>query len=339
MWQRSARGPYLETLLFTLSSLVLFLTGIGLGFFLVPLQALASRRGFGWLAAAAGLFLAVIALVPPLSPAGPAAQALPSVPRSIVLAFGAVSVAGVLLVNLPLRRPPRALVRLVGATALVGAVAGVLELVQAPVFGRMVSSLGSYISQVFSAVMVAPGTDSATAGLLTQQGAAATLRAMVDATLPRCLVAGYLVELTFSWWLGQLLGRRRTVYGEAPTGFRLSSFRLESWWLWPLIAAGAAVLADLFLGLSENGLSLLAYAGWNVGLGVLFVFGLQGMAIVMFLFEKYQVPRILWFLLLAGLAVVVAQGRGVFFVLIIPVLGIAENWIRLRIPRRAAPTE
>ncbi|HTO24227.1 MAG TPA: hypothetical protein VMQ10_17260 [Spirochaetia bacterium] len=339
MWQRSARGPYVETLLFTLSALVLFLTGIGLGFFLVPLQALASRRGFGWLSVGAVLFLAVIALVPPFSAAGPAAQALPMVPRAIVLAFGGVSVAGILLVNLPLRRPPRAVVRLVGAAALVGAVAAALEIARAPVFVQLVSALGSYVSQVFSAVMVAPGTDGGAAALLAQPGDAATVRALVDVTFPRCLAAGYLVELSFSWWLGQLLGRRRSVYGEPPSGFRLSSFRLESWWLWPLIAGGAAVLADLFLGLSGDGLAILAYAGWNIGFGVLFVFGLQGMAIVMFLFEKYQVPRILWFLLLAGLAVVVSRGRGVFFVLIIPVLGIAENWIRFRIPRRAAPTE
>ena len=117
--------------------------------------------------------------------------------------------------------------------------------------------------------------------------------------------------------------------------FRFSAFRLESGWLWPLIVSGALVLADLFFGISAW-----AYAAWNIGLVLLFLFGLQGLAIVLFLFEKYRVPRLLWFLFIVGLAVLAASpGAGLFFVLVIPVLGISENWIRYRIPRAPAPTE
>ena len=81
------------------------------------------------------------------------------------------------------------------------------------------------------------------------------------------------------------------------------------------------MLADLFFGIS-----VLAYAAWNVGLVLLFIFGLQGMAIVLFLFEKDPGPPP---------ALVSADrgardtrrvpGRGVFIVLAIPVLGISEN--------------
>jgi uncharacterized protein YybS (DUF2232 family) len=95
------------------------------------------------------------------------------------------------------------------------------------------------------------------------------------------------------------------------------------------------VLADLFFGIGGW-----AYVAWNVGLVLLFLFGLQGMAIIHFLFEKYKVPRLLWVLLVAGLVILaVSPGIGLFIVLVIPVFGISENWIRYRIPREAAPTE
>jgi hypothetical protein len=95
------------------------------------------------------------------------------------------------------------------------------------------------------------------------------------------------------------------------------------------------VLADLFFGISYW-----AYAAWNIGLVLLFLFGLQGMAIMLFIFEKHRVPRLFWFLLVGGLVVLAASpGAGLFIVLAVPVLGISENWIRYRIHREAAPTE
>jgi hypothetical protein len=158
---------------------------------------------------------------------------------------------------------------------------------------------------------------------------------MSEAYLLRSLLADYAVLLAFSWWAGQAAANRaRALQGAVPR-FRLSRFTLEAGWLWPLIGSGALVLADLFFGISAW-----AYAAWNIGLVMLFLFGLQGMAIVRFLFEKYRVPRLLWFLLVAGLVMLAASpGAGLFIVLLIPILGISENWIRYRIPRDAAPKE
>jgi uncharacterized protein YybS (DUF2232 family) len=163
----------------------------------------------------------------------------------------------------------------------------------------------------------------------------AQLRRISEAYLLRSLLADYAIMLAFSWWAGQAAASRaRAAVGLAPV-FRLSRFRLETAWVWPLIAAAGFVLADLFFGIS-----VWAYAAWNIGLVLLFLFGLQGMAIILFLFEKYRVPRLLWFLLVVGLVILAASpGAGLFIVLTIPVLGISENWIRYRIPREAAPTE
>ena len=190
------------------------------------------------------------------------------------------------------------------------------------------------VSKSLSGVF-APTADTGAAAVFLQMLQPDRLRKVSEAYLLRSLLADYMVLLAFSWWAGQASANRSRALAGFPPVFKLSRFRLEAVWLWPLIASGALVLADLFFGIS-----VLAYAAWNVGLVLLFIFGLQGMAIVLFLFEKYRVPRLLWFLLIVGLVILAASpGAGVFIVLAIPVLGISENWIRYRIPAEAAPTE
>jgi len=341
MWQRSSRGPYVEILLFTLSSLLLYHTGVGFLLFLAPLQVLASRRGIRALvlgeAAFAAVFLA-IRFWPTVFAEG---HPLPDALAASEIVIVGVCLMGMLVVNLPLARRPRTLELLLVATAIAGAVLVPLGIAvsRSSAFQLAMDQLFSEVSRTLSAVVV-PGQDSNASAFFSQMVQPARLRAMTEETLLRSFLADYLVLVSFSWWAGQAGGRRRTAFQDAAPGFRLSRFRLESWWLWPLILSGAVVLADLFLGLGARGLTVLAYTGWNVGLALLFLFGLQGMAIVMFLFEKYRLPRILWFLLVVGIVVLAASpGAGIFIVLIIPVLGISENWIRFRIPRGAAPTE
>jgi hypothetical protein len=341
MWQRSSRGPYFEILLFALSSLLLYHTGVGFLLFLAPLQVLASRRGLRALALGEAAFFAVFLAIRFWPAVFSEGHPLPDLIAASEIGIAGVLLIGLLVVNLPLAQRPRTVVMLLAASGVAGAILVPLGIVisRMAAFAPAMDALFGEVSKMLSAVF-APGAEGGAAAFFSQMVQPARLRAMTEATLLRSFLADYLVLLTFSWWAGQAGGRRRAAYGTPAEGFRLSRFRLESWWLWPLILSGAVVLGDLFLGLSQRGLSLLAYAGWNVGLSLLFLFGLQGMAIVMFLFEKYRLPRILWFLLVVGIVVLAASpGAGVFVVLIIPVLGISENWIRYRIPRGAAPTE
>jgi hypothetical protein len=344
MWQRPSRGQYVEILLFTLSSLLLYHTGVGFLLFLVPLQVVASRRGIRGLALAAAAFFLVFLAIRFWPTAFSPSHALPDVLSSIEIGIAGVCLLGMLVVNLPLARRPRTRFLLAGAAGIAGVVLVPLGLAvsRMPAFQQSMDQLFAEVSRTFSTVF-APAADGGAASFFSQMVQPARLRAMTEATLLRSFLADFLVLISFSWWAGQAAARRRPAFaGSAGSmeGFRFSSFRLESGWLWPLILSGALVLADLFFGISRLGLPWLAYAAWNVGLALLFLFGLQGMAIVMFVFEKYRLPRILWLLLVAGILVLAASpGAGVFIVLAIPVLGISENWIRLRIPRRAAPTE
>ncbi len=336
MYQRSSSGHYFEILLFTLSSLLLYHTGIGFVLFLVPLQIVASRRGIRGLALAVGVFFSVFLLIRFWPAVFSREHALPDVLGTIEIGVAGVLLLGMIVVNVPFRRRPRTLVMILAATALAGAAAlpVAVWLSGVPAFQQAMDAMFADVSKTLSSVL-APAADTGAAAFFSQMLQPAQLRRMSEAYLLRSLLADYAIMLAFSWWAGQAASNRaRALLGMEP-GFRLSRFRLESAWLWPLIVSGAAVLADLFFGIS-----VWAFAAWNIGLVLLFLFGLQGLAIVLFLFEKYRIPRLLWFLLVVGLVILAASpGAGLFIVLLIPLLGISENWIRYRIPREAAPTE
>jgi hypothetical protein len=126
----------------------------------------------------------------------------------------------------------------------------------------------------------------------------------------------------------------RRAQGER-SPFHLAEFRLEAFWLWPLIASCGLILADLYFHIAAWSL-----VAWNIGLVLVFLYGLQGLAILRFLFEKHGLPRILWFLLVALVIGLSASPRaGLFIAGALPAFGVAENWIRYRVPRSAAPTE
>jgi uncharacterized protein YybS (DUF2232 family) len=336
MHQRPSSSHVFEILLFTLSSLLLYHTGIGLVLFLVPLQIVASRRGIRGLALAASAFFAVFLLIRFWPAVFSSDHALPDILGAIEIGFAGVLLLGMFVMNLPLRRRPRTVVMLLAATALAGlaSLPAALLLSGTPEFQRSVDLMFAEISKSLSAVF-APAADTGAAAVFSQMLQPAQLRRLSEAYLLRSLLADCAIMLAFSWWAGQAMaGRARVAAGLEPR-FRLSRFRLETAWVWPLIVAGGFVLADLFFGIGAW-----AYVAWNVGLVLLFLFGLQGMAIIRFLFEKYGLPRLLWVLLVAGLVILaVSPGVGLFIVLVIPVFGISENWIRYRIPREAAPTE
>ncbi|HUI69483.1 MAG TPA: hypothetical protein VL354_03110, partial [Spirochaetia bacterium] len=167
------------------------------------------------------------------------------------------------------------------------------------------------------------------------------LRAMAAAYLPRSLLALYCGVLSFSWWAGQASASRSMWQGA--TRFHFAGFRLESFWLWPLIGALALVLADLFFSArSIDAWHAIGwqYGAWNIGLVMMFLYGIQGLAILRFLFEKHGLPRLLWLVLLIGLVILAASPRtGVFVAVVLPAFGVSENWIRYRVVAGREPNE
>jgi uncharacterized protein YybS (DUF2232 family) len=117
-------------------------------------------------------------------------------------------------------------------------------------------------------------------------------------------------------------------------------FRLEGWWLWPLIASLALVAADL-LGLAERVPGTWAvytsYAAWNAALVMLFLFGLQGLAILRFWLEKRGLARFGWPLVVAVVLVALVTPRlNAVAAVVLPLFGASENWVRYRTSGTAA---
>ncbi len=328
----SSRGRVLEAFLFAVSSVVLYNLGVGVLFFLIPLQVVAVRRGEGGLAIASVLFLAMavgVSLVRGLTAAreahwGGLVAAEASILFAVLLGLGAL--------NLPALARFRGLVRLLAATLAVGLLAIPLILIVPglPGFQEAVGGLFSDISKALQNLFSSGGEPPSFLGPLIQP---AQLMRIAGEYFLRSFILDVFVLLTFTWWAGTAAAARTIRPDLRRPGPRLAAFRLESFYLWPFIGAWAAILLDLVVGLSAA-----SYVVWNLGLVLLFLYGLQGLAIVRFLMEKHHLPRLLWFLLLALLVVLLASPRaGLFVVIAVPAFGVSENWIRYRI--REAPDQ
>jgi hypothetical protein len=347
MMRSKMGGRVLEALLFAVSSLVLYSFGVGRVLFLVPLQVLATRRGPSGLAAAGAVAVSALAvirfvgLLPAPFEEGAVLTAGAEVAGYLLL------VAGLAVVNVRLGRM-RALLRLFAAAAVV-CLAGtplVAALAASPAVVQLVDGIFVDTSRMLQSIF-ATG-DSVTGAVIETLIEPATLKVMVREYLLHSFVLAVFAFLAFSWWAGSAAGSRTPV--AAPSAalapaqrWRFAAFRLESWWLWPLIVSLALVAADL-LGLagrlpaswtaSATGVS---YAAWNAVLVVLFLFGLQGLAILRFWLEKRGVARFVWPLAVAVVLAALATPRlNAVVAVALPLFGASENWVRYRSDGEAA---
>ena len=337
MDQRPRAGRYLELLLFTLSAVLLYRTRIGVFFFLIPLQIVASRKGLPALLAAEGIFVAAAAGIQAMTFLFPGAAPEPLVLVAVEAIVVALFLLGLVIANLSPKGLPRAQHRLV-ATALMAGAAAVPTVLWLSGNAEFQSAMGEQYKALAAALSaVSPAGDVVASSILSSLLEPERLRSLAEAIFLRSLAVSYLGLLAFCWWAGRAIAGRAAVIFGAPPRFSFAAFRLESWWLWPLIGAGALVLLDLFSGLGQW-----AYPVWNAVLIVLFLYGLQGMAILRFLFEKYRLPRLLWPLAIIVGGSLVFRGSptaAAVILLLIPVFGVSENWIRYRVPRSPEPTE
>lgn len=334
MYQMPARGKVLEVFLFSVSSILLYAFGLRGLLFLIPLQILMTRRGIQGLAGACGLtFLFILGYGAFQYSAVYGRGGVAAMRVTIEILPAMALLLGLIVVNLPFLQRYRGLVRLLAATGGVGvlAVPLLLSAPQIPAYGKAVTAIFSDVASALQAYLapVVPSSGSPIVDLLDPTSLQA---AFVPIILSRFLLF-YFIVLLFGWWAGrQIAGRTRAmipVSVERPA--RLSEFRLQSFYLWPLIVAGAFILLDQVVDIP-----IVPYVAWNVGSVVFFLFGIQGMAIIKFFFEKHRLPRLLWGMLLVLLALVLVTPEvSIFFMIAIPAFGVSENWIRLRVPAKA----
>ena len=245
--------------------------------------------------------------------------------HNVQLFLSAVLLGGLWLVNEPRVLPYRPLVRIIVVTGAAG-------LVAIPFIGGLMSdpefapSMRAYVAdQPLLRMSLNPS-----AALESQQPNAGAVELFAN-TIGEILLRGvlflYLVYLVAAWWLGSLWGAR-TIGMRSPIG-RLIAFRLEPWCIWAILLAGAVVLGDALLG--EIG--LLSYVGWNVFSVFLFLFALQGIGVLQWLYRRYRVPGPMRVMI--GVALVFMLFRPVLtFVPVfgLPLLGISETWVDFKRP-------
>lgn len=143
----------------------------------------------------------------------------------------------------------------------------------------------------------------------------------------------FLVSISFCWYLGKRFSRKI----RRKKGWHLSSFKLPENFIWPLLLFWAVYLPGELLfpeGIKELG--RLWYIVSNSALVFLFLYIIQGMAIINFIIEqKLRKGRGIMLVLLisGGMLMITLLFNSALFVLL-ALLGVSELWINYRKPEK-----
>lgn len=105
----------------------------------------------------------------------------------------------------------------------------------------------------------------------------------------------------------------------------LDRFKVPDLFLWPFIVSWVIVLLDIVLGLGLFGILV-----WNIALVFLMVYGTAGISILMYLVAKkgIRLNPLSW--VVFSIILLLIPVINVIMLIVIPVLGISEHWIKYR---------
>ncbi len=145
------------------------------------------------------------------------------------------------------------------------------------------------------------------------------------------LVFGYFLNLTGAWYIGGRVGSRN----RFDEGARLRRFALPDVIVWPLIVSWSVVLLGRFAALGW----LRAFA-LNAGLILLALYAVQGLAVIeTLLARRRRGPDARRLLFLGLLVALVVPALTVAALVIVPLVGVSEIWIKYRIERKEETDE
>lgn len=337
MQRDGLRAYWLEVGGLALASVLLFRFGLLGLVFLVPIQIVWIRRGQRAGLTASGFVLAGIAAFKLVDLARLRAVAGAEVSEALLLidpVFALGLLIGLVVLNTPHARLPVSdesgswtfAGRELSTAERMLAAAAVGALIYGPAVALVASGDRGSAVVASQIELLRPIFESA--GASTEEIRVLT-EIVIGAVLSGLLV-GYFVMLVGNWWLGVVIAfRSRFALPDGNevmarlSGLDLTEFRIPVWFVWPLIASWAGVLASMVLELGWG-----RYLFWNAAFVMLAVYALQGIAIIRFQLERWKVtrgPRIalavgmIVVLLIPGLQLVVALG--------VPGLGVSEIWI------------
>ncbi|MBA7538856.1 hypothetical protein ES705_31133 [subsurface metagenome] len=323
------KGPWFETLLLTLVSVLLYNIGIGFLLFLIPLQVIFIRRGDSFFITAMVICFSLILFyklfILSVNSAFAAAGPFMLIEFfSITLLFG-----GLVFLNLVKLPAVSSVLKLLAAAAAVWILSIPLIL-----FLRGNEGFNTVIREYFANIALFLNTNLSASESINisynQPGIdVESLLIITREFFLRSYIFDYFVLLLFSWRSGTILGSKSLRVKANTTG--LKSFRMPDAYIWPLILGLAGVLVNNF-----RSLEFLGFLVWNTALIMLFLFALTGFGIIRFLFEKFRLARPLRFLFAFSLVILIMTPRlGIVFLLLIPALGVSEIWIKYRIKQRS----
>ena len=324
----------IEALIFAAVSTLLYHLGMGFILFLIPLQVVLIRKGRKSFAITLVLALTLIIAVKLIllgRMQDPAAAPFLLVEITTVLSL----LGGLVLIQLPelssgfeSYRLPRVL-RLLIATGVAGvlSVPVILYLRGSEEFilgmKEIFSALASNLNRAFS--------EAEGFNLLSGSGVfqAESLMQISSTFLLRSFLFDYFLLLTFSWWLGTIIGARTVGKNHRLT--RVADFKLPDAYVWPLIVSLVLVLGTLLVPVE-----FLEILAWNSLLILAFLYGIAGLGILRFLLKKLKIPMGFRWALILGIIILAMTPRINFVILIlVPGLGVSETWLKYRREERS----
>lgn len=324
----------IESLVFAVVSTLLYHLGMGFILFLIPLQVVLVRKGRKSFTISLGLALTLIIVVKLIllgRTQDPAAAPFLLIEIATVLSL----TGGLVLIQMPeldsgfeRYRFPRVL-RLLITTGAAGVVSVPLILYlrgnEQFILGmqEIFSAFASNLNRAFS--------EAETLNLLSGSGLfqAESLMRISRTFLLRSYLFDYFLLLTFSWWLGTVIGARSV--GKKTGITRVADFKLPDTYIWPLIASLGLVLGTLLVPVE-----FLEILAWNSLLILMFLYGVAGLGILRFLFKKLKIPMgFRWLLILAIIILVMTPRINFIILILVPGLGVSEIWLKYRREERS----
>ena len=293
-------------------------------FFTVPLYVLYYRKGFSELLPSALTVLAVLAVLAIWKTRLVADTDLRRALIVIEMIIPVLLMLGLFFVIdvIPVLSGYRRLYRLLAATA-----AGVIVFIPVYLILRRNEVFTNAVSYQINAI----------AGALTGSGGGTYESEVMKSYLGEDGLVGYmrtfykrsagafyfLILLTTSRFAEVIMFR----FGKKNV-MRLTEFTVPTVLLWPTLLTAVSIIVEMFNLLQ---LGIVSPFLWNAGLILVFLYGLQGFAIMRSLFIKFRLPNGLRLMVEFLLVLILAMPGINYFVIIgLPVLGISETWINLR---------
>ncbi len=292
--------------------------------FLVPLQIAFVRRGARALFASSGLVFAAVAVSAVVRLARVDDADLRRVLTAVEIAVPLFLIGGVVLTDVELPSIVAA-----GRKLRLGVVTVVAGLLSVPIVGLISRNKGlesfflQQIEAVGSAIRYSASGDSTLEYALAEiLGDPRRLAETISRIMLQTYLFAFCVLVGMSVWLGDFAAAKTLGTKHR----RIWSFHLSERALWIFLFGWGVVLLDIAIGIGAAG-----YFGWNVGLIMLFAYGVQGASIIRHLLVRRGVSGALRVFIGVALILLLFWPVANLLVIIgIPGLGISETWIHYR---------